>query len=193
MNALTTQEKLDLLNSLNVVDWDTGSGEVLCILIDDTPENRATLAQIVDGDPEEKLNSVAALETPEQIDISMIGFELAEYWSAVENKFHNGPPEEEKPRLRAMYEYEDHRFGQLMTKQLNANIHKGSWISLNSGYLLGRLKNAEAKLTDALRGGADAKQIQELAADVANFAMMIADVSDTTKKRFKKPALVPSW
>ena len=89
MNALTTQEKIDLLNTLKVVDWETDSGELICLMIEDTTENRAVLAQIVDGDLEDKLNSVAALETPDHIDISIIGFELAEFWNAYEKKFHN--------------------------------------------------------------------------------------------------------
>ena len=166
INALTAQEKIDLLNTLKVVDSDTGSGEVIYIMIDDNSENRAVLAQIVDGDLVDKLNSVAALETPDQIDISTIGFELAEYWSGVEGKFHNGPTEEEKRRLRADYKYAVHRFGLLME---------------------------EAKLADALRGGADTKMVQEVAANVANFAMMIADASDNTKKIFKKPGRISQW
>ena len=67
------------------------------------------------------------------------------------------------------------RFGLQMTENLNNNIHKGHWKGENNGYLLSRLREEIQELEDALRSGTDPKTIQQEAADIANFAMMIAD------------------
>ena len=63
--------------------------------------------------------------------------------------------------------------GEMETK-LNKNEHKGGWESSSAAYLLRRLKQEVAELENAcsFRGG---EAVVSEAADVANFAMMIAD------------------
>ena len=59
-----------------------------------------------------------------------------------------------------------------MQRQLNENAHKGSWRRCTNRYLLNRLRQELGELRRAVKEG---KNIVEEAADVANFAMMIAD------------------
>lgn len=70
-------------------------------------------------------------------------------------------------------------FALLMEAKLEANRHKGDrdgWIRCSVGdFLLPRLREEFGELCDALPEGAPAEIAAE-AADVANFAMMIADV-----------------
>jgi len=78
-------------------------------------------------------------------------------------------------------------FARRMEDELRANDHKGGWHSCGDGYLLRRIADERAELGRALRklarkvargGTVTQKEIQSVvaeAADVANFAMMIAD------------------
>jgi NTP pyrophosphatase (non-canonical NTP hydrolase) len=77
-------------------------------------------------------------------------------------------------------------FAKLMEEQLKANDHKGGWSDEDTDYLLGRLDEEVQELKDALvtyyfeishRGECQklAKNVRKECADVANFAMMIAD------------------
>jgi len=61
-----------------------------------------------------------------------------------------------------------------MEERLRANDHKGGWGDSDCYWLLKRLRMETKELSDALWDGPDS-QIQKEAADVANFAMMIAD------------------
>ncbi len=69
-------------------------------------------------------------------------------------------------------------FGDLMEKKLNLNRHKGDrdgWIQDSAESLLGRCKDELDELRDAIRRGASPEEIANEAADVGNFAMMVAD------------------
>lgn len=73
-------------------------------------------------------------------------------------------------------------FANLMEAQLRANDHKGGWRGDTAAALHNRLLEEAEELFDALNwrsaflGDADPERIGSEAADVANFAMMIADV-----------------
>ena len=63
-------------------------------------------------------------------------------------------------------------FGGKMVEKLKANQHKGGWADLTSDQLLELLVAEVRELVDALNDG---RGVVEECADVANFAMMIAD------------------
>jgi NTP pyrophosphatase (non-canonical NTP hydrolase) len=64
------------------------------------------------------------------------------------------------------------RFAGEMQRQLNENCHKRGWHGMSNAWLLMRLTQETRELQRAIKTG---KHIVEEAADVANFAMMIAD------------------
>lgn len=66
-------------------------------------------------------------------------------------------------------------FAVMMEKELRANDHKGGWSEMTADALLDRLEEEVAELFDAVSGNTTG--IGSEAADVANFAMMVADVS----------------
>jgi hypothetical protein len=68
-------------------------------------------------------------------------------------------------------------FARQMEKRLQANDHKGGWDDEPTDYLIQRLKDEVAELEETLIAGKEAKTILE-AADVGNFAMMLADQAD---------------
>lgn len=72
-----------------------------------------------------------------------------------------------RPEVRA--------FADLMEAKLRENDHKPGWKRDHPADLMDRLKEELAELHDALFAG-DLELIGPEAADVANFAMMIADV-----------------
>ncbi len=86
------------------------------------------------------------------------------------------PPEEREPLLRV----EVLAFASLMEKKLRENDHKGGWQGEDKEYLLrrlteemGELERAATAFVTPSRGWRDI--VGSEAADVANFAMMIAD------------------
>jgi hypothetical protein len=72
-------------------------------------------------------------------------------------------------RLRAI----DHFAGAMRTK-VALNAHKGDWLKTTDAYLLQRLRQETEELSGALATGQRSK-VESEAADVANFAMMLAD------------------
>lgn len=68
------------------------------------------------------------------------------------------------------------RFAEHMERRLAANESKGHWSGCSEWYLFRRLQEETGELEEVLHelGGASSTVINE-AADVANFAMMIAD------------------
>ena len=66
-------------------------------------------------------------------------------------------------------------FINVMNEQLYINKHKGGWKHLDDSYLLARLMEELGELAVAIEYGINKKDIIKEAADVANFAMMIAD------------------
>jgi len=66
-------------------------------------------------------------------------------------------------------------FALLMEDRLQANDHKGGWADCADEYLLRRLQEEVNELHVAMRDRP--LDVGEEAADVANFAMMLADVS----------------
>jgi len=62
-------------------------------------------------------------------------------------------------------------FAQQMEQQLKANDHKGGWDNCSMQYLLERLEEETHELTAC----SNEEQVIQECADIANFAMMIAD------------------
>lgn len=67
------------------------------------------------------------------------------------------------------------QFAASMERKLKANDHKDHWEGAPMGYLLRRLREEVAELEQAVRSSNDPVKIGGEAADVGNFAMMIAD------------------
>jgi NTP pyrophosphatase (non-canonical NTP hydrolase) len=67
-------------------------------------------------------------------------------------------------------------FAERMECKLQLNDHKPHWRNLGLDYLMCRLKDEVAELEDAIASGGTRNQRADEAADVANFAMMIADI-----------------
>jgi len=61
-----------------------------------------------------------------------------------------------------------------MEKKLRANDNKGGWATVHQGLLFSKLRIETGELYDAISDDYDGDVIKE-AADVANYAMMIAD------------------
>jgi hypothetical protein len=84
-------------------------------------------------------------------------------------------------------------FAQLMEAKLRENDHKGGWSHEEPAYLLERMQEEAEELDDAVEphrfyvpptcSEGDKWRIGREAADVANFAMMIADVCGALKSR----------
>jgi len=67
------------------------------------------------------------------------------------------------------------RLAGVMEVRLRANDHKGHWRGRDDAYLMRRLREEAEELFAAVEQGAAVEEIEREAADVANFAMMIAD------------------
>jgi len=67
------------------------------------------------------------------------------------------------------------KFAVIMEKKLKRNDHKGGWVGEDIDYLLDRLDEEVVELRKAIEKEHIGKRIKNEAADVANFAMMIAD------------------
>lgn len=67
------------------------------------------------------------------------------------------------------------RFARAMEEKLAENDHKGGWLDETFTWLLGRLEDEMRELKRAVRKGEPARTVLREAADVANFAMMIAE------------------
>ena len=65
-------------------------------------------------------------------------------------------------------------FTESMIEKLGENEHKAHWDTVDEAYLMRRLEEETKELAEALAKGDTAEIIRE-AADIANFAMMIAD------------------
>lgn len=65
-------------------------------------------------------------------------------------------------------------FSRLMEAKLQQNDHRGGWRQCEDSYLMGRLQSCVLDLAVAIRK-ANGTLILLQAADVANFAMMVAD------------------
>ena len=63
-----------------------------------------------------------------------------------------------------------------MQQELDRNAHKAGWDRMLPGELLRRLKQEMGELDRAVKRGADAAVVWSVAADVSNFAAMLADV-----------------
>ena len=73
-------------------------------------------------------------------------------------------------------------FSSWMLLKLRSNKHKAHWDTVESPWLLNRLEVELDELRDALLTGSNMDVIKECA-DVANFAMMIADKHGTKQKQ----------
>lgn len=68
-------------------------------------------------------------------------------------------------------------FAQQMEKKLQKNDHKGGWEDLSLDILLDMLKIEVMELEASIKEWQVSRDIIEESADVANFAMMIADIA----------------
>lgn len=66
-------------------------------------------------------------------------------------------------------------FAEAMECKLKRNDFKPGWLEIDNSYLLKRLNQEVTELTLALEQNLPPEEIIQEAADVANFAMMIAD------------------
>ena len=66
-------------------------------------------------------------------------------------------------------------FAEQMEKKLQSNDYKGGWNDCSIKYLLYSLKEEIKELSDELNQKSNSSNIIKEAADIANFAMMIAD------------------
>jgi NTP pyrophosphatase (non-canonical NTP hydrolase) len=83
-----------------------------------------------------------------------------------------GDPALERNEFEAL-----HAFQRIMFDKLKANRHKGGWKNASKRELFERLRAELTELQDEmLHGTPDPDAIAKECADVANFAMMIADV-----------------
>jgi NTP pyrophosphatase (non-canonical NTP hydrolase) len=69
-------------------------------------------------------------------------------------------------------------FMEEMEARLRANDHKGGWEDCSYPYLIRRIREETDELLSSLGqvGVVDPAEVRREAADVANFAMMVADV-----------------
>jgi NTP pyrophosphatase (non-canonical NTP hydrolase) len=74
------------------------------------------------------------------------------------------------------------RFAEVMERKLQENDHKGGWRGEHPAWLLGRLLEEISELEEALRQ-ANRRAIERECADIANFAMMIADQTQDQVER----------
>lgn len=74
------------------------------------------------------------------------------------------------------------RFALAMEERLKANDHKGGWENCTTSYLWRRLVEESGELEEELaKDLTDGRVVLHEAADVANFAMMLADVYGALK------------
>lgn len=73
------------------------------------------------------------------------------------------------------------RFAEQMEIKLQENDHKGGWQQCEDDYLIGRLQQETYELYLAMNHK-EPLEVRREAADVANFAMMIADIAWKVKK-----------
>jgi len=66
-------------------------------------------------------------------------------------------------------------FSEEMEKQLSANEHKGGWKTCSPGFLMDELKRNYERLRWAINRGGDKEEVTKRAANIANFAMMLAE------------------
>lgn len=86
----------------------------------------------------------------------------------------NEDPVGDKPRIPAEDQVALYKFMADMFRKLRANKHKAHWSTVTEAFLIVRLAEEFAELADVLGKGTP-QQIIDECADVANFAMMIAD------------------
>ena len=67
-------------------------------------------------------------------------------------------------------------FSQHMENVLRDNDYKGGWEDIDVGWLLGRLQEEVCELENELHVSNNEEKIIKECCDVANFAMMIADL-----------------
>jgi len=92
-------DKLAILNSIEIVDWDANSGELEYLLIKNIEENRKKLLEI--GVPEQVINEATDDYDFKTIDIASIGFIYTDaHWFNRKKGFVIGiPSDEEKSGL----------------------------------------------------------------------------------------------
>lgn len=67
------------------------------------------------------------------------------------------------------------KFAQWMEKKLQENDHKGGWETMETDWLIGRIDEELCELRRKVKEEAPNRHIARECADIANFAMMIAD------------------
>lgn len=78
------------------------------------------------------------------------------------------------------------RFAEAMERGLRRNEHKGGWRNEKFGYLMDCLHDEANELAAAVMADEDAGRVLDEAADVGNFAMMVADNARALEGQEKK-------
>lgn len=68
-------------------------------------------------------------------------------------------------------------FAEKMEEKLKKNDHKGGWDNCDIHWLIQRIKEETNELLDAVNSGTPKENIINEAADIGNFAMMVADIA----------------
>jgi NTP pyrophosphatase (non-canonical NTP hydrolase) len=89
----------------------------------------------------------------------------------------NVPGNTTPPEIQQRWRPEVIAFADAMEAKLRANDYKGGWESLTPDWLVARMLQEMGELALAVAGEIGGGEVLYEAADVANFAMMIADVS----------------
>lgn len=82
---MTDKEKLDLINSMEIIESSSNGVEVEYILVEDNETNRNVLHKIglTDGD----IDDICYSEDG-NLDITVVAFEYADYFDGRDNKFY---------------------------------------------------------------------------------------------------------
>lgn len=84
-----------------------------------------------------------------------------------------------------MSEYQNSvdRMSQNMLAKLDANKHKGRWEDVNPLWAFKRIVDEASELMEAVLSGQSPEEVWKEAADVANFALIVAESYEKEKKQ----------
>lgn len=83
---LTNSEKLDLINTMEFIDFDADCEDIIYVLAEDNDKNRSILHEI--GLTDEDIEKDCFVEDG-TMDISMVAFKYSNYYNAKEKIFYN--------------------------------------------------------------------------------------------------------
>lgn len=190
---MNRQMVLDVLNSLEVIEQN--GGDDAYILVDNTEETRKKLNKV--GITDGEIYSTGDENSFCILALAFNGKYADDYedgklivWGPVDDKLRyrvlngEGTASDAERLLRALEPQvgqslrpEVRWFAEQMEAALKRNDHKGGWKECGAIYLLSRLRQETNELEGVVYFNKSEKEIISEAADVANFAMMIANNS----------------